>query len=60
MTDILIWILILVYFLQLFYFIRSAKQFKRMSRLFKQAMDDQAILSSSASPELPKENANES
>lgn len=53
MTDILIWILVLVYFLQLFYFIRSAKQFKRMSRLFKQAMDDQAILSSSVSPELP-------
>lgn len=60
MTDILIWILVLVYFLQLFYFIRSAKQFKRMSRLFKQAMDDQAILASSTSPELPKENANES
>lgn len=53
MTDILIWVLILMYFLQVIFFFRSAKQFKRMSRLFKQAMDDQAILSAAAAPELP-------
>lgn len=57
MTDILIWILILMYFMQVISFFRAAKQFKRMLRIFNKVIDYIPDHTGSTSPELPDQEA---